>query len=202
MRLKTDAADVGTDGVFAGADGAPGVVADVLPLRSVSREPGSKAGGPGQEEGQASAAAVQETDSGDGSRTGGPALDSDGIVTDAAAINGGQKRGKCTHNMKKHPNSWAKSAVAGWLGCTAGPKIGQINYPLPTVAAPDLFPTRSGFQMLQIAHTRIAALEVSNPENQEPDEGILTEQFENATQSRDEEGYWVDGGASADFFDD
>ena len=62
MRLKTDTADVGTDGVFAGADGAPGVVAGVLPLRSVSREPGSKAGGTGQEEGQASAAAVQETE--------------------------------------------------------------------------------------------------------------------------------------------
>jgi hypothetical protein len=39
------------------------------------------------------------------------------------------------------------------------------------------------------------------PGNQEPDEGVLTEAFENATRLGDEEGYWVDGGASADFFD-
>jgi hypothetical protein len=36
----------------------------------------------------------------------------------------------------------------------------------------------------------------------EEDEGPLTEQFENATRLGDEEGYWVDSGASADFFDD
>ena len=58
------------------------------------------------------------------------------------------------------------------------------------------------FQMLRIAHTHITALEVSNPEDQEWGEGVLIEQFENATRSRDEEGYWIDGGASADFFDD
>ncbi len=58
------------------------------------------------------------------------------------------------------------------------------------------------FQMLQIAHTRITALVTSNPDDQEPDEGVLTEQYENATRLGDEEGYWVDGGASADFFDD
>ena len=58
------------------------------------------------------------------------------------------------------------------------------------------------FQMLQIAHTCITAFEVSNPEDQEPDEGVLTEQYEKATRLGDEEGYWVDGGASADFFDD
>jgi len=36
----------------------------------------------------------------------------------------------------------------------------------------------------------------------EDDEGPLTEQFENATRLGDDETYWVDGGASADFFDD
>ena len=40
------------------------------------------------------------------------------------------------------------------------------------------------------------------PESQEPDEGVFSEQFENATRLGDEEGYWVDGGASADLFDD
>ena len=34
------------------------------------------------------------------------------------------------------------------------------------------------------------------------DEGPLTEQFENATRLGDDETYWVDGGASAIFFDD
>ena len=34
------------------------------------------------------------------------------------------------------------------------------------------------------------------------DEGPLTEQFENATRLGDDEGYWIDGGESADFFDD
>ena len=36
----------------------------------------------------------------------------------------------------------------------------------------------------------------------EDDEGPLTEQFENATRLGDDETYWIDGGASADFFDD
>jgi hypothetical protein len=36
----------------------------------------------------------------------------------------------------------------------------------------------------------------------EDDEGPLTEQFENATRLGDDETYWVDGGVSADFFDD
>ena len=40
------------------------------------------------------------------------------------------------------------------------------------------------------------------PESQEPDEGVFTEEYENATRLGDEEGYWVDGGASADLFDD
>jgi len=58
----------------------------------------------------------------------------------------------------------------------------------------------------EIARIRMATLGGVFPENWEPDqesdEGVLTEQFENATRLGDEEGYWVDGGASADFFDD
>ena len=49
---------------------------------------------------------------------------------------------------------------------------------------------------------RITALVNDFPESQEPDEGVLAEQYENATRLGDEEGYWVDGGASADLFDD
>ncbi len=49
---------------------------------------------------------------------------------------------------------------------------------------------------------RITMLVSDFPESQEPDEGVFTEQFENATRLGDEEGYWVDGGASADLFDD
>ncbi len=36
----------------------------------------------------------------------------------------------------------------------------------------------------------------------EPDEGPLTEMYENATRLGDDEAYWVDGGESAGFFDD
>ena len=36
----------------------------------------------------------------------------------------------------------------------------------------------------------------------EPDEGPLTEMYENATRLGDDETYWVDAGASADLFDD
>ncbi len=36
----------------------------------------------------------------------------------------------------------------------------------------------------------------------EPDEGPLVEQYENATRLGDDEAFWVDGGESADFFDD
>ena len=36
----------------------------------------------------------------------------------------------------------------------------------------------------------------------EDDEGPLTEAYENATRLGDDEGYWVDGGASADLFED
>ena len=39
------------------------------------------------------------------------------------------------------------------------------------------------------------------PDN-EPDEGPLVEQYENATRLGDDEANWVDGGASADFFDE
>lgn len=54
----------------------------------------------------------------------------------------------------------------------------------------------------EIIRIRITSLESIFPESQEPDEGALTEQYENATRLGDEDGYWVDGGASADFFDD
>jgi len=36
----------------------------------------------------------------------------------------------------------------------------------------------------------------------EPDEGPLTEAYENATRLGDDESFWVDGGASADLFDE
>jgi hypothetical protein len=36
----------------------------------------------------------------------------------------------------------------------------------------------------------------------EPDEGPLVEVYENATRLGDDEAYWVDGGESADLFDD
>jgi hypothetical protein len=54
----------------------------------------------------------------------------------------------------------------------------------------------------EIIRIRLTNLDNVFPESQEPDEGVFTEQFENATRLGDEEGYWVDGGASADFFDD
>lgn len=41
-----------------------------------------------------------------------------------------------------------------------------------------------------------------NEPDTEPDEGILAELYENATRLGDDEGYWIDGGTSADFFDD
>ncbi|WP_322509187.1 hypothetical protein [Anaerolinea sp.] len=36
----------------------------------------------------------------------------------------------------------------------------------------------------------------------EPDEGPLVEQYENATRLGDDESFWVDGGESADFFEE
>lgn len=36
----------------------------------------------------------------------------------------------------------------------------------------------------------------------EPDEGPLVEQYENATRLGDDEAFWVDGGESADFFEE
>ena len=41
-----------------------------------------------------------------------------------------------------------------------------------------------------------------NSQNEDDDEGSLTEQYENAIRLGDDEAYWPDGGASADFFDD
>jgi len=40
------------------------------------------------------------------------------------------------------------------------------------------------------------------PPDMEDDEGPLTELYENTTRLGDDEAYWPDGGASADFFDD
>ena len=54
----------------------------------------------------------------------------------------------------------------------------------------------------EIFHVRLTNLDSGFIDRDEPDEGVFTEQFENATRLGDEEGYWVDGGASADFFDD
>ena len=41
-----------------------------------------------------------------------------------------------------------------------------------------------------------------NSQNEDDDEGSLTEQYENANRLGDEEAYWPDGGASADLFDE
>ena len=57
------------------------------------------------------------------------------------------------------------------------------------------------WQMI-VRSMRIAPLLGGFTEGEEPDEGVLTEQLENATRLGDEEGYWVDGGASANFLED
>ena len=41
-----------------------------------------------------------------------------------------------------------------------------------------------------------------NSQNEDDNEGSLTEQYENAIRLGDEEAYWPDGGASADLFDE
>ena len=41
-----------------------------------------------------------------------------------------------------------------------------------------------------------------SPPDDADDEGPLTEQFENATRLGDDEAYWVDGGESADLFEE
>ena len=41
-----------------------------------------------------------------------------------------------------------------------------------------------------------------NLQNEDEDEGSLTEQYENAIRLGDDEAYWPDGGASADLFDE
>ncbi len=58
------------------------------------------------------------------------------------------------------------------------------------------------FRWREIFHVRLTNLDSGFVDSEEPDEGIFTDQFENATRLGDEEGYWADGGASADFFDD
>ena len=53
---------------------------------------------------------------------------------------------------------------------------------------------------------RVMTCQALNPAlwdvNSEPDEGPLTEAYENATRLGDDEAFWVDGGASADLFDE
>ena len=85
---------MGPGGVYLRAGGAPGVVAGVLPLRALSRESESEIGETNREEWQAAAAKIPETDSGNGNRADGPALEGKGVIADAAAINGGQRRGE------------------------------------------------------------------------------------------------------------
>ena len=41
-----------------------------------------------------------------------------------------------------------------------------------------------------------------NSQNEDDNEGSLTEQYENAIRLGDDEAYWPDGGASADLFDE
>ena len=41
-----------------------------------------------------------------------------------------------------------------------------------------------------------------NSQNEDDDEGSLTEQYENAIRLGDDEAYWPDGGASVDLFDE
>ena len=41
-----------------------------------------------------------------------------------------------------------------------------------------------------------------NSQNEDDDEGSLTEQYENAIRLGDDEAYWPDGGSSADLFDE
>lgn len=41
-----------------------------------------------------------------------------------------------------------------------------------------------------------------NSQNEDDDEGSLTEQYENAIRLGDDEAYWPDGGTSADLFDE
>jgi hypothetical protein len=58
----------------------------------------------------------------------------------------------------------------------------------------------------EIVLDRVMTNQVINPAlwepDYEPDEGPLVEMYENATRLGDDEAYWVDGGESADFFDD
>ena len=45
-------------------------------------------------------------------------------------------------------------------------------------------------------------LAFTSPGEDQDDEGPLTEQYENASRLGDEEGFWLDGGASADLLDE
>lgn len=59
---------------------------------------------------------------------------------------------------------------------------------------------------LEVVLDRVMTCRAINPAlwepEYEPDEGPLVEQYENATRLGDDESFWVDGGVSADFFDD
>ncbi len=59
---------------------------------------------------------------------------------------------------------------------------------------------RDSIRTLTVEHP--ALTDFLSPLDIEDDEGPLTEQYENATRIGDDEAYWVDGGTSADFFED
>ena len=59
---------------------------------------------------------------------------------------------------------------------------------------------RDSIRTLTVEHP--ALTDFLSPLDIEDDEGPLTEQYENATRIGDDEAYWVDGGASAAFFED
>lgn len=64
----------------------------------------------------------------------------------------------------------------------------------------DVFSWRDIFRANATSNPGIMAF--LEPPDMEDDEGPLTELYENATRLGDDEAYWPDGGASADFFDD
>lgn len=59
---------------------------------------------------------------------------------------------------------------------------------------------RSSIRAFTTEHPTFIAFTTLN--NDEDDEGPMTEQYENAIRLGDDEAYWVDGGASADLLDD
>ena len=71
---------------------------------------------------------------------------------------------------------------------------------VPTLGNDEVHPWR---EILRIHFSSNPVVtELFAPLDMEDDEGPLTELYENATRLGDDEAYWVDGGASADLFDD